>query len=140
MDRIVLGAFELVSLPALNLQNVVAKVDTGAFSGAIHCKDITVTTDEQGPVLRCVPNGVAGSAFETRNFTRRTVTSATGHSVERFLIETVMIVQGEQYDVTIGVSDRSDLTCPVLIGRRFLRQQNMLVDVNQNNQLDPEGA
>ena len=140
MDRKVLGGFELVSIPDLGLQNVVAKVDTGAHSGAIHCTDITILTDDLGETLQFVPNALKGNVYQTRSFTRRIVTSATGHSVKRYLIDTKIVVQGVEYDVTIGISDRSDLTYPVLIGRRFLLEQNMLVDVAKNTQIDPEGA
>jgi hypothetical protein len=41
-NRVILGCFEIVSLPDFGLEGVVAKVDTGAFSGAIHCTDIKV--------------------------------------------------------------------------------------------------
>ena len=141
MSQVTVGGFEIVSLPEFGLENVVAKIDTGAYSGAIHCTDITVKKNSDGKSeLSFLTGGQGNSRYKTTNFTQKRVRSATGHEVERCLLTTKIVVQGKTYDVTIGVSDRSTLTFPVLIGRKFIRQQNMLIDVNQNSEHDPEGA
>ncbi|MEO5499790.1 MAG: RimK/LysX family protein, partial [Candidatus Saccharimonadales bacterium] len=59
--------------------------------------------------------------------------------VKRFIIETDLKVQGETYRIKIGLADRSDMRKPVLIGRRFLREHNILVDVRINQEYDDEG-
>src|SRR6185369_6495863 len=38
----VVGCIETVSLPALGVTGVLAKIDTGAYSGALHCTDIRI--------------------------------------------------------------------------------------------------
>ncbi len=140
-QRITVGSFELVSLPELGLHNVVAKIDTGAFSGAIHCTDIKlVHRGLKGKrVLKFLPAGDKTLAYETEDFIRRRVRSSTGHRTVRYLIKTDIVIQGVTYVVEIGLSDRTDLKKQVLVGRRLLREQNMLVDVTKNAQYDDEG-
>ena len=141
MKQVTVGSFEIVSLPELGLHDVVAKIDTGAYSGAIHCTDISVAPNASGkPELSFAVGGHDNLVHRTTDFEQKRVRSATGHEVERFLLTTKIVVQGQLYDVTIGVSDRSNMTFPVLIGRKFLRQQQMLIDVNLNTEHDPEGA
>jgi hypothetical protein len=141
MNRVTLGGFELVSLPGFGLHDIVAKVDTGAFSGAIHCTDIKVVHRGllRKPVLKFMPAGLPELAMETDDFTRRHVRSATGHRVKRYLVRTNIEVKGKTYPIEIGLSDRSDMKRQVLLGRRFLRENDMLVDVGLNVEYDDEG-
>jgi hypothetical protein len=139
--RVTLGSFEQVSLPDLGLENIVAKVDTGAFSGAIHCTDIHIVRRGlmRKRILKFTPAGLPELATETDEFIKKHVRSATGHRVKRYLIHTTITIRGKSYRVEIGLSDRSDMKYQVLIGRRFLRKHKMLVDVELNVQYDDEG-
>ena len=38
----IVGAFEIISLPRLGVDAELAKIDTGAYSGALHCTDMHV--------------------------------------------------------------------------------------------------
>jgi hypothetical protein len=138
---ITLGCFEEVSLPELGLERIMAKVDTGAFSGAVHCTDIKIV--RRGLVrkryLKFAPDGNPALAMETDTFQKTYIRSASGHRSKRYIIDTVITVQGKQYPVRIGLSDRTDLKRPVLLGRRFLRENGMLVDVQLNQEYDDEG-
>jgi hypothetical protein len=141
MKRISLGCFEEVSIPALGVIDVIAKVDTGAYSGAVHCTDIRVVRRGvlRRRVLKFTPLGDPALATETEAFQRTYVRSATGHRLGRYIIDADIFVKGKKYMVKIGLSDRTDLKSPVLLGRRFLRENNMLVDVSVNQEYDDEG-
>ena len=140
-NRITLGCFEVVSLPEFGLEHVVAKVDTGAFSGAIHCTDMKVVRRgvRRKRYLTFVPAGKLELTQETDKFIKRHVRSATGHRRKRYLVQTTIEIKGKTYPIEIGLSDRSDMKRQVLLGRRFLREQNMLVDVGLNVEFDDEG-
>lgn len=140
--KITVGSFEYVSLPGLKMDNVVAKIDTGAYSGAIHCTNIKeVRRKADGvKVLRFKPSNQNDNVFDFEEFKTVKVRSSSGHQIKRYLIETDIIVKHKQYTIRIGLTDRSDMQREVLIGRRFLRQHNMLVDVRINQELDNDGG
>jgi hypothetical protein len=133
----VFGAFEHVSFPDLAIDEVVAKVDTGADSGALHCVSIELVTRESDSkkVLRYIPMHNNNKVVETEHFIRANVRGSTGHRLPRFIIETKIVIKEEKYSIRIGLSDRKDMKTDVLIGRRFLSENNILVDVRINQDL-----
>jgi hypothetical protein len=137
----IVGCLETVSLPKLGVKNVLAKVDTGAYSGALHCTDIHIVRRgiNLKRYLRFTPLGESDLTTETDTFLKTYIRSATGHRIRRFIIDTEIVVQGKSYPIRIGLSDRSDMKRALLMGRRFLRENNILVDVSINEELDDEG-
>lgn len=135
-----IGSFEYVSLPALKINNTIAKIDTGAYSGAVHCTGIkTIKRKSDGVVVLCfLPFGRDMDVIECENFYVVYVRSSSGHRQKRYLIDAAVIIRNKQYTVKIGLSDRSDMKREILIGRRFLRQNNILVDVRINQDLDSD--
>lgn len=140
-DEITVGCIEWVSFPGLGLKNVIAKIDTGAYSGAIHCTDIKVIRRgaKRKRVLRFTPHGHPELVKEVDRFYETYVRSALGHRRKRYLIDTEIEIGGQLYPTKIGLSDRSEMRRPALIGRRFLRENNILVDVRVNAEYDDEG-
>lgn len=138
--QLILGAFEYVTIPSLASGRILAKIDTGAFSGAIHCTDIKVVRRgiTKRRILKFTPFGDEHLATETEYFQERLVRSATGHRQKRFIIDTEIDLEGRRYPIAIGLSDRSDLTYEILLGRKFLRENNVLVDARRNQRLDKE--
>lgn len=141
MTRPLIGCIEHVDFPELGVFGVMAKIDTGAFSGALHCTEIKRV--RRGPerikVLKFKPVGDDANQREATDFLETYVRSASGHRAKRYVITTVISVEGRNYPIRIGLSDRSDMRRPVLIGRRFLRENDLLVDVHINEELDDEG-
>ena len=136
-SRIVFGAFECVSFPELNIEDVISKIDTGADSGAIHCVSIEeVRVKGKKSVLRFLPMHNDNIVIETTDYIRAYVRGATGHRIRRYAIKTTVEFNGKQYSIRIGLSNRADMKYDVLIGRRFLAENNILVDVTQNSELE----
>jgi hypothetical protein len=140
-EATIVGCFETVSLPLLGVHGESAKIDTGAYSGALHCTDVKVVRRGmlQKRILKFTPLGDPKLAAETDNYIRTYIRSATGHRIKRYLIDTKIELQGREYPIRIGISDRSDMKRNILIGRRFLRENNILVDVRINQEQDDEG-
>lgn len=136
-----IGCFEKVSIPSLGVKAVWAKIDTGAYSGALHCTDIRVVRrgTEKDRILKFTPLGKQKLATETDTFMSTYVRSATGHRVKRYIIDTNIEIDGRSYPIRIGLSEREKMKRPVLIGRRFLRNNNIVVDVRINQEYDDEG-
>lgn len=135
----VFGSFEHVSIPAFGIDNVIAKVDTGAYSGALHCSLIEEDVREDGKkVLRFVPSDNHSHMLEVDKYLRTYVRSSTGHRVRRFLADVEIIIKGKPYTIRIGLTNRAEMQYEILIGRRFLRKNNIIVDVRRNQELDKE--
>lgn len=129
------GRRELVDFPGFQLWGVEAKVDTGAYTSAIHCSNIhVVTTPGEPPRLRVQlldPShpDFDGTPMEFTDFSLRDVKSSNGDVQERYVIRAVMRIFGEDFDTEFSLSDRSDMKYPVLLGRRLLRQGRFVVDI-----------
>ena len=140
-SQVILGAFETVSLPELGIVDTIAKIDTGAYSGAIHCSEIKeVVHDDGRKVLRFTPSDNHSHATEIDHFISTYVRSSTGHRVKRYLFDTNIVIHDKTYTIRIGLTNRSDMKYEILIGRRFLREHGMLVDVRINQEYDTDGA
>ena len=139
-NREIFGGFERVDIPDLGLFNVVAKIDTGAYSGALHCSKIKEHTRKSDgkKSLRFTPSENHSNEQKLTQFVKSFVRSSTGHRIKRYLFDTKIVIKGVEYPIRIGLSDRSDMNYEILIGRRFLRENNLLVDVTINQELDKD--
>ncbi len=136
----IFGIFEHVSIPELAIDNVLAKIDTGAYSGALHCSKIKEVIRSDGKkVLRFTPSENHTNKIEITKYAKSNVRSSTGHRVKRYLFDTNIVIKGVVYPIRIGLSDRSDMNHEILIGRRFLRENNIIVDVRINQEFDTDG-
>lgn len=138
----VLGIIEPVSFPQLGIGEVMAKIDTGAYSGALHCEEIE---EIPHPVtgkkaLKVRPFDSSYDEIIIEKFSRVYTKSSSGHRLQRYIINTSINVQGQEYDISIGLTKRDTMNMKVLVGRRFLRKQKMLVDVTINQELDNDGG
>jgi hypothetical protein len=68
------------------------------------------------------------------NFAIKYVRSSNGEVQKRYFIDTKITIQSKTYEIVLSLADRSEMKWPVLIGRRFLRQNNFLVDVRKRTQ------
>ncbi|MCR5887210.1 RimK/LysX family protein [Hymenobacter sp. J193] len=135
----VVGRRELVDFPELQLWGVEAKVDTGAYTGAIHCSNMHEETRPDGRRVLHVqlldpshPN-FDGRAMQFAAFSRRDIRSSNGEVQERYVIRAVLRLFNENIETEFSLSDRSDMRYPVLIGRSLLRQRRLVVDVLRRN-------
>lgn len=135
----VYGSFETVTLPDFSPDPVIAKIDTGAYSGAIHCSLLQEKIRGKHKKLQFMPLAT-GELHETDLYIHKYVRSSTGHLVSRYLIDTEVIIKEKRYKIRIGLSDRSDMQYEVLIGRRFLREHGIIVDVRINQEFDKENG
>ena len=129
------GRVLTVGLPELGITELAAKVDTGAFSGSLHAYDIReVTTADGTPQLQFKPADKNHEVVSISIYHRRNVKSSNGQISDRYAFETMIEIMGQQYPITISLSDRSSMKYQMLIGRKFLKTHGFLVDVSLNNQ------
>lgn len=131
-----IGRKDKIDLPDLGLQDVKAKVDTGAFTSAIHCAEYHEGEDNEGPYLEFVlfdkkHPAYTGEKYKVRDFTQRVIKSSFGNKEKRSIIRTNVVLFGEEFQIEFSLSDRKKMKFPILIGRKFLMKGNFVVEVNQ---------
>ena len=130
----ILGRTDKVSFPELDLINIDVKVDTGAYTSAIHCAKIREENDR----LYCIFESKGHNNFKSQeiqfaNYSYTDVKSSNGNKENRYKIKTSVIFFGKSYKINLTLSTRDDMKFPVLIGRQFLKHK-FLVDVDLENQ------
>lgn len=133
MTKKIIGRVDIVDFPKLNLLKINVKMDTGAYTSAIHCSDII----EINNTLKCVFNsnshenfGKTEIIFDT--FWRTDVKSSNGFKENRYKVKSEVIFFGKTHKINLTLSTRDDMKFPVLIGRQFLKNK-FLVDVDLEN-------
>jgi hypothetical protein len=128
----VMGAFEPVNFPEFGPGFVKAKVDTGAYTGALHCALIEERTSDEGKMLAFRP--LEGRLEIIKDeFVVKYVRSSNGKREKRYFVTTTIMIQGCVSPITLSLTDRSDMRWQVLIGRRFLQKQGFLIDPKRTN-------
>lgn len=130
-NKQIIGTFEKVSFPTLGVKNVVAKIDTGAYTGAFHCTKIEEVEVDGSKELHFVPFNDAANAQTVTDYYSIPVTSSNGVTERRFVVRTKIVIRGNTYPIKLTLSNREGMKYEVLIGRRFLRKNNLVVDAAQ---------
>lgn len=130
MEKKIIGRVDRVDFPELDLFNIEVKIDTGAYTSAIHCSEIV----EDGGKLHCTfySEGhpfFCGKQITFDTFSQTDVKSSNGHKENRYKVKSTIIVFGKSYKINLTLSTRDDMKFPVLIGRKFLKNK-FLVDVD----------
>jgi hypothetical protein len=126
-----LGIFETIDFPDFGINSIKAKIDTGAYSGAFHCTKIKEVNTPKGKELHFSPFDNPNCDIKTMEYTSRHVKSSMGTKQERYFITTQVKIAGKNYQTVLSLADRTTMKWPVIIGRKFLSQNNFLVDVNK---------
>jgi hypothetical protein len=121
--RILVGRREWLALPQLGVSPVNAKVDTGALSSSLHAEAISPFERDGRTWVSFATHNHYGQliACEALVVRRKRVKSSTGVARERFFIETLVLTSGGySYPVAMSLADRSEMKCPMLLGRSAL--------------------
>ena len=127
----VLGWREWVALPELGIENIKAKIDTGARTSALHAYRIAQFEEDghrrvrfavhpvqrrKRPEILCVADVIG----------ERMVTSSSGHRERRLVIRTPLLVGGRSWPIEITLTDRDEMSFRMLLGRQALRRRVLL--------------
>lgn len=123
-----------ISIPELGIESLLAKVDTGAFSGALHATRIREIGTGKAKQLQFVPLGGKNKPVVVNKYHKRNVKSSNGQVAQRYAFETNVVILGQSYPIVISLTDRSSMKFQMLIGRKFLQTHGFLVDVSLINQ------
>ncbi|TXK49006.1 ATP-dependent zinc protease [Pontibacter qinzhouensis] len=137
-EKKIIGRRERVSFPELDLAEIEAKIDTGAYTSAIHCSDIHEEVLVDG--TKVISLDLLDPSHPQYNHRRltfkhyafRDIKSSNGEVQQRYVIRTRIKFFDEEIEAEFSLSDRSDMKYPVLIGRTLLRGR-FIVDVSRKN-------
>ncbi|MEL6239517.1 MAG: RimK/LysX family protein [Pseudomonadota bacterium] len=122
------GWREIVSLPALQLDGIPAKIDSGARTSSLHAHVLEEIDRTDGRYVRfAVDWGGVRHECEAIHVDIRGVTSSNGETQQRYVIKTPLRIGEKEFKAEISLADRSDMKFPMLIGRSALRRR-FLVD------------
>jgi hypothetical protein len=131
----IIGMTDLVDFPDLGLFDIQAKVDTGAFTSALHCKDVRLVKSGLKTKLSfwlIDKTGLPARKFRSDQFSQRMIRNSFGVAELRYVIQTRIVLFGRTIRAEFTLADRDQLKNPVLLGRKLLRNR-FLVDVSQKN-------
>jgi len=129
-----IGRTERIKLPLFELDNIEAKIDTGAYTSSIDCSQIEL--DEEAKVLRFKIFDKDNKDFkdvyyEFDKWEKTEVTSSNGTSEERFMIKVEVQFGSDKFETEFTLANRSKMKYPILIGRKTI-PRGWFVDVHNS--------
>lgn len=134
-----IGRTDKLDLPELGLEKVQAKIDTGAYTSAIHCSKIHIEKGKDGEDYlvytingKRLGHGMKAKKLRTSDFKLKKIKSSNGQVQERYVIKTKIKIFNKTYKTEFSLSDRSHMKNPILLGRKLLSGR-FVVDVTEEN-------
>ncbi|GAB5381930.1 MAG: RimK/LysX family protein [Aliiglaciecola sp.] len=124
-DKPVVGALELCDLPDLEIENLNIRVDTGAATSSLHVDNIE-EYEKDGAAW--VSFDIHPDIHDVSEIVRRDakveavkkVKSSTATLERRHVIKTPISIAGMIWDIHITLTDRSEMTYLMLLGREAM--------------------
>lgn len=133
----IIGTTDSIDFIDAEIENLPCKIDTGASISAIHADRIRIIEK----------NGVEYLSFKlldkkhpnfnnkeilTSDFKEKRIKNSFGEAENRYLVKLKIRVFDKVYNSSFTLTNRKQMTYPVLIGKKFLKGK-FLVDVSQFN-------
>lgn len=126
------GWREWVALPALGIERIKAKLDTGARTSALHA--FGLRAKQQGdqlwvefavhPLQR---DDAIQQLCRAPVLDRRWVVSSSGHRERRYVIATDLRVGAEEWPIEVTLTNRDEMGFRMLIGRTAMHRR-LIID------------
>ena len=122
----IIGRKELIKIPIVSNDYMVAKIDTGAYSNSMHINK--VEENELGIELLLDNNIIL--FIEKGRYKYKNVISSNGVKETRIITRLSIKLGNKRYKTFFTFTDRTNMRNKVLLGRKFIKGR-YLVDVSQ---------
>ncbi|MGF1603679.1 MAG: ATP-dependent zinc protease [Thermosynechococcaceae cyanobacterium] len=134
--RPIMGWREWISLPHLGVEQIKAKIDTGARSSALHAFEIEAFEQQGQTLLRFkIHPEQKNDAFvieaEAELLDRREIRNSGGKAELRFVIQTEVTLNHQTWPIELTLTNRDNMGFRMLLGREAVRGR-FLVDPGQS--------
>lgn len=127
-----IGRHEWFSIPEHGVDWVRGKIDTGARSSSLHASEIESFERAGAEWVRF--KTIDDMECEAPVIFMKRVKSSNGIHAKRYFIEvTAMTLDDKEHDLLVSLTCRAAMNCPLLLGRRALKE--FLVDVSRSHLL-----
>ena len=131
-NKKVVGAVELCDLPAFTITDLNVRVDTGAATSSLHVDNIEEFDVDDELWIRFdihpdIHNVDRVVRREVKVEAKKRVKSSTATREKRYVIVTPIIMDSVQWDIQLTLTDRSEMTYLMLLGREAM-SGHFLVD------------
>jgi hypothetical protein len=135
--KLTIGRRETIDFPELGLMGITAKIDTGAYTTALHCHDIR----EKNGILyfKLLDPTHSDYTEKEQKFTdyfQKEIKNSFGETEKRYMIKTIIKIGSKRIKSLISLTDRGTMRYPVLLGRKILKNR-FIVDVTLLNNIPP---
>lgn len=118
-QSIIIGKYDRVDLPQLKLENIKAKIDSGAKTSSLHCSYIK-QLDEDTVIFEVLDK--SHKKFRKKRYSLpiqriAKVRSSNGSIEERFVILLKTVIFYKEFEVEYTLRNRKKMNFPILLGR-----------------------
>ncbi|WP_186756065.1 ATP-dependent zinc protease family protein [Echinicola salinicaeni] len=137
MKKFIIGRREKISLPEWGLDMISSKVDTGAYTNAIHCewmeeKEINGKMVLEFKLLSPNHRLYNDKLIRTEKYSQKKVKNSFGGAELRYKVATKVVMFNQEFETEFTLSDRSKMRNAILLGRKMLKGR-FIVDVDETN-------
>lgn len=128
--KTIVGWREYVDLPEWGVERVLAKIDTGARTSAMHVENLVHTTEDtvSFEVVKSRKKSAVHQTIEATIVRTTRIRTSTGQDHERYVVETLMRLGQHEKRIQLTLVSRKHMVCRMLLGRTAL-EDDFLVDV-----------
>ncbi len=135
IEKQIIGRYEHIDFPDFNFFKIKAKIDSGAYHGAIHTSDRREETINGHNVLSFALfdpgcEGYTGERIFVDKFRKIKVTSSNNISEVRYLIHVKFSLGSGTFVSEFSLTSRGERKIPVLIGRSNIKN-HFIIDVSK---------
>ena len=131
-EKLLVGWRETLSLPGLGIEEINAKIDTGARTSCLHAFKVESFKKDEALWVRfwihpMQHNTDIETVCEAKVIDERIVRDSGGHEESRYVIESELRIGGESWPIEITLTNRENMAFRMLLGRTAIHNR-IIVD------------